>query len=70
MVDAVYIALPNSLHKEFAVKAARAKKHVLLEKAMAVTDQECEEIFAACSDNEVALMVAYRPILSERIWRR
>ena len=42
-VDAVYIALPNSLHAEYTVRAARAGVHVLCEKPMAVTADECEQ---------------------------
>ncbi|HET9131589.1 MAG TPA: Gfo/Idh/MocA family oxidoreductase, partial [Terriglobia bacterium] len=40
-IDAVYIALPNSLHCDYAVRAADAGIHVLCEKPMAVTEQEC-----------------------------
>jgi glucose-fructose oxidoreductase len=59
-VDAVYIALPNSMHKEYTVKAAKHKVHVLCEKPMAATAAECREMIAACDDNDVKLMVAYR----------
>jgi glucose-fructose oxidoreductase len=59
-VDAVYIALPNSLHAEYAVRAATARVHVLCEKPMAVTVRECEEMIDACRANGVKLMVAYR----------
>lgn len=59
-IDAVYIALPNHLHREYTVKAANAGVHVLCEKPMAVTEQECEEMTRACLDNKVKLMVAYR----------
>ncbi len=58
--DAVYIALPNHLHCEYTVKAANAGVHVLCEKPMAVTEQECEEMIRACHDNNVKLMIAYR----------
>jgi len=59
-VDAVYIALPNNLHREFAVRAARAGVHVLCEKPLAVTEEDCEEIIRACAENQVKLMTAYR----------
>ncbi len=60
LVDAVYIALPNHLHKEYAVRAAEAGVHVLCEKPMAVTEEECEAMIAAAEQNRVKLMVAYR----------
>ena len=59
-VDAVYIALPNSMHCEYAVRAARAGVHVLVEKPMAVTEEECQRMIAAARDARVKLMVAYR----------
>jgi glucose-fructose oxidoreductase len=59
-VDAVYIALPNNMHREYTVRAARAGIHVLCEKPMAVTERECEEMIRACDDNKVKLMIAYR----------
>ena len=59
-VDAVYLALPNDMHRDFAVAAARAGVHVLCEKPLAVTEEECEEIIAAAEDADVRLMTAYR----------
>jgi len=59
-VDAVYIALPNDKHCDFTVRAAAAGIHVLCEKPMAVTSQECERMIAACTQANVKLMVAYR----------
>jgi predicted dehydrogenase len=59
-VDAVYIGLPNHLHHEYTLRAARAGVHVLCEKPMAVTVEECEEMIRACQENNVKLMIAYR----------
>jgi glucose-fructose oxidoreductase len=60
LVDAVYLGLPNHLHKEYAVRAAEAGIHVLCEKPMAVTEEECEAMIAAAEKNRIKLMVAYR----------
>jgi predicted dehydrogenase len=59
-VDAVYIALPNSMHAEYTIRAAKAGVHVLCEKPMAVTVRECQRMIEACKKNGVKLMVAYR----------
>lgn len=59
-IDAVYIALPNHLHCEYTVKAAKAGIHVLCEKPMAVTQAECEEMIRAAQENNIKLMIAYR----------
>src|ERR1051326_3923280 len=59
-VDAVYIALPNDMHAEYAVRAARAGAHVLCEKPMAVDERECEEMIRAAEEADVRLMIAYR----------
>jgi predicted dehydrogenase len=60
VVDAVYIVVPNHLHREYAVRAAQAGVHVLCEKPMAVTEQDCEAMIEAADKNGVKLMVAYR----------
>ena len=59
-VDAVYIALPNSMHAAYTIRAAEAGVHVLCEKPMAVTVGECERMIRACRQARVKLMVAYR----------
>lgn len=59
-VDAVYIAVPNDLHADFAIPAARAGVHVLCEKPLAPDAGAATRIVAACKENGVKLMVAYR----------
>src|SRR5207237_5902379 len=59
-VDAVYIGLPNHLHCEYTLRAARAGIHVLCEKPMAVDERECEQMIAACEASHTRLMIAYR----------
>jgi glucose-fructose oxidoreductase len=59
-VDAVYIALPNSMHAEYTIRAARAGVHVLCEKPMATTEDECQQMIDTCREARVKLMVAYR----------
>src|SRR5262245_5662794 len=59
-VNAVYLALRTSLRGDAAVEAARARVHVLCERPMAVTADECRRMLRACQTNHVRLMVAYR----------
>lgn len=59
-IDAVYVALPNHMHKEYTVRAARAGLHVLCEKPMAVTARDCETMIRAAKAAKVKLMIAYR----------
>lgn len=59
-IDAVYIALPNHLHADFAVRAARAGKHVLVEKPLATSEQDALAMIAAAREAGVFLMTAYR----------
>jgi predicted dehydrogenase len=59
-VDAVYIALPNSMHAEYTIRAAKAGKHVLCEKPMCINVAEGERMIAACKAANVKLMIAYR----------
>lgn len=58
-IDAVYIPLPNSLHREWAIKAAEAGKHILCEKPLALDATECEEMEAAAEQHGVTLMEAF-----------
>jgi predicted dehydrogenase len=59
-IRAVYVATPNGLHRDHTVDAARAGKHVLCEKPMAISVAECEEMIAACDDAGVKLAIGYR----------
>ncbi len=58
-VQAVYIASPPKFHAEQTSAAARAGKHVLVEKPMALTTAECEQMIAACRDAGVKLGVGF-----------
>ena len=58
-INAVYIALPNSMHCDYAVEAARAGVHVLCEKPMAVMADECRRMIRTAQTNRVKLMIAY-----------
>lgn len=57
-VQVVYIALPNSLHREWAIRAAHAGKHVLCEKPLALNAAEADEIISTCHSLKVLLMEA------------
>lgn len=58
-IDAVYIPLPNNMHKEWTIKAANAKKHVLCEKPAALEDEMVEEMVSACNNNGVIFMEGF-----------
>ncbi len=58
-VEAVYVPLPNSLHREWVLAAARAGKHVLCEKPLATSASEAADMAAACASEGVVLMEAY-----------
>jgi predicted dehydrogenase len=60
LIDAVYIALPNDMHLAYAQGAAEAGIHILCEKPMAMTEQDCEAMIQAADRGKVKLMIAYR----------
>jgi predicted dehydrogenase len=59
-IDIVYVVLPNGLHHEYTLRAAKAGKHVFCEKPMAVSVKEAEEMIAACKAAKVHLAIGYR----------
>lgn len=59
-VDIIYVVLPNSMHKEYVVRAAKAGKHVMCEKPMCTSVKDAEEMIKACQDANVQLGIGYR----------
>ena len=59
-IDIVYVVLPNSMHAEFCIRAAKAGKHVICEKPMAMNVTECDAIIDACKKANVKLGIGYR----------
>lgn len=59
-IDIVYIVLPNSMHAEFTIRAAKAGKHVICEKPMAMNAEEARKMIQACNENQVKLAIGYR----------
>jgi D-xylose 1-dehydrogenase (NADP+, D-xylono-1,5-lactone-forming) len=66
-VEAVYIPLPNAMHREWTIKAAKKGKHVLCEKPVALNSGECREMINVCRDNNVYLMEAFMYRYTDRI---
>ena len=56
-VDVVSICTPSGLHKKFCIMCADAKKHIIVEKPMALTTKDCDEIIEACIRNNVKMEV-------------
>jgi predicted dehydrogenase len=59
-IDIVYVVLPNALHAEYVIRAAQAGKHVICEKPMAITVEECDRMIAACKEAGKQLSIGYR----------
>jgi len=59
-IDVVYVVLPNGMHAEYTIRAAKAGKHVLCEKPMAVSVKECDDMIAACRAAGRQLAIGYR----------
>ncbi len=59
-IDVIYVVLPNSMHAEYTIRAAKAGKHVLCEKPMANSVKDCEEMIAACREAKRKLAIGYR----------
>jgi predicted dehydrogenase len=59
-IDVVYVVLPNSMHAEYTIRAAKAGKHVLCEKPMAISVKECDQMIAACKAAQRKLAIGYR----------
>ena len=59
-IDVVYIVLPNSMHEEFTIRAAKAGKHVLCEKPMTTSSASAQRMIDACKKANKQLMIAYR----------
>ena len=68
-IDAVYIALPNALHHQAVLAAARGKKHVLCEKPFAMHVAQAREMVAACRDAGVVLRIAHQIRLDTAVGR-
>ena len=59
-IDIIYIVLPNSMHAEYTIRAAKAGKHVICEKPMASNAEECRAMIDACKEAGVQLSIGYR----------
>ena len=59
-IAAVYVVLPNAMHKEFVLRASKAGKHILCEKPMATSSQDAKQMVEGCRDAGRLLIIAYR----------
>lgn len=58
-IDAVIVAVPTKYHRDIAVKAAKAEKHIFCEKPMAMNVEECKEMILAAKENQVILQIGF-----------
>lgn len=58
-IDAVVVVTPTVYHREIVIAAAKAKKHILCEKPMAMDEQECDEMIKAANENGVKLQIGF-----------
>jgi predicted dehydrogenase len=59
-IDIIYVVLPNNMHAEYVIRAAQAGKHVICEKPMAITVEDCDRMIDACKKANKMLSVGYR----------
>ncbi|MFD2999078.1 Gfo/Idh/MocA family protein [Pontibacter toksunensis] len=59
-IDIIYVVLPNGMHAEYTIRAANAGKHVICEKPMATSVEDCQRMIDACNKNNVGLSIGYR----------
>lgn len=59
-IDIIYVVLPNAMHAEYTIRAARAGKHVICEKPMATSVNDCQAMIEACEEANVKLSIGYR----------
>ena len=59
-IDIIYVVLPNSMHAEYSIRAAKAGKHVICEKPMATSVEDCEKMISACKEAGKMLSIGYR----------
>ena len=59
-IDIIYVVLPNGMHADYTIRAAQAGKHVICEKPMATSVEDCQRMIDACNENNVKLSIGYR----------
>ena len=59
-IDIIYVVLPNAMHAEYTIRAAQAGKHVISEKPMATSVEDCQKMIAACEKADKLLSIGYR----------